>query len=121
MIRVTLGSYNLWTHFDHSRIIMRMVEQDTSRRLLLDIFQKEILVVCGNVLAICTCSDHVISYDLTNYENASNYSLDFDTRIVQFQKNLPSTGIDYVIHFEHPKSRFFERIGNWFRIWYSKR
>ena len=80
-----------------------------------------LLVVCGNVLAICTCSDHVISYDLSNYENASNYCLDFDTRIVQFQKNLPSTGIDYVIHFEHSKSRFFERIGNWFRIWYSKR
>ena len=116
MIRVTLGLYDLF------RVLScAWSNKIRAERLLLDIFQKEILVVCGNVLAICRCSDHVISYDLTNYENASNYSLDFDTRIVQFQKNLPSTGIDYVIHFEHPKSRFFERIGNWFRIWYSKR
>ena len=40
MIRVTLGSYDLLTHFDHSRIIMCMVEQDSSRKVTFGHFSK---------------------------------------------------------------------------------
>ena len=37
-------------------------------------------VVCGNVLAICKCSSHIISFDLTNYKNTdNNYILTIDT------------------------------------------
>ena len=72
--------------------------------------------MCGSVLAICKCSSHIISFDLTNYANTdTNYLLDLDSKLETLP--LPRDGIDYIIHFNNPKDRFFERIGNWFRIW----
>jgi len=75
-------------------------------------------VVCDQVLAICKCSGHIISYDLSNWRNTnSNYILDMDTKLDM--PSIPSKGIDYVIHFGQKKHNFFDRMGTWFRIWYS--
>ena len=58
------------------------------------------------------------SYDLTNWRNTnSNYILDMDTKLDM--PSIPSKGIDYVIHFGQKKHNFFDRMGTWFRIWYS--
>ena len=71
-------------------------------------------------MAICKCSSHIISFDLSKFTNTNaNYLLDFDSKIEIVP--LPADGIDYVIHFNNPKDRFFERIGNWFRIWTDKK
>lgn len=79
---------------------------------------KLVSAVCDQVLAICKCSSHIISFDLTNWQNTNaNYCLDIDTKLES--RVLPSKGIDYVIHFEHQKDNFFNRMGSWFRIWYS--
>lgn len=75
--------------------------------------------VCGQVLAICKCSGHVISFDLTSWRNTNaNCMLDMDTHLPT--PPLPSKGIDYVIHFANPADNFFHRMGSWFRVWYSR-
>ena len=71
--------------------------------------------ICGKVIALCTCSNHLCAYDLSSSKNLfqTPQILSNDLSITPINgQSLPGKGVDFL--------GFFDNIGKWFRLWYEK-
>lgn len=73
--------------------------------------------ICRHIVAVCSCQDHICSFDLTTQSNlfSNRTFIDVDTKLEQ--ETPPPEGIDFVINPTKERHAFFENMGNWYRIW----
>ncbi len=84
------------------------------------------LIISRPILTIKKLKSNIIiyfsTYDLSTAQNPfSSVRLlpEADSSKLNHSK-LKSEGIDFVVHPKNKRDKFFENIGNWYRIWFER-